>query len=120
MAFIVLLSSISFTIHKTYCKGSLVNTSIFTEKLSCQDDDTNICTLSEDCCSHEELMVDGQNELQASVVLTLELPKSFFLYPIPKINFQNTRTINKVLLVNKYIPPILITETQPLFQIFKI
>tara|TARA_B100000809_G_scaffold266187_1_gene327746 strand:+ start:7822 stop:8250 length:429 start_codon:yes stop_codon:yes gene_type:complete len=120
IAAIVLLSSISFTVHKTYCKGSLVNTSVFTENKVCQNDYTDICSLSEDCCSHEKLMIDGQSELQTSVVLRLELEKPFFICSTPKIYFHKTKQTNRLLPPNKYIPPILITQIQPLFQIFRI
>ena len=50
MAFVVLLSTMSFTISMHYCGDILVDTPIFHE--------------AKGCCNNEQLVIDGQDELQ--------------------------------------------------------
>jgi len=72
MAFVVLFSTMSFTIDMHYCGDTLVNTSIFQKAKGCgMEMDkplTEGCAITKkNCCSNEQLVVDGQDELQLSV-----------------------------------------------------
>lgn len=72
MAFVVLFSTLSFTIDMHYCGGTLVETAIFNKAKGCGMDmnkpSTEGCTITKkDCCKNEQTLVDGQDELQLHV-----------------------------------------------------
>ena len=78
MAFVVLFSTMSFTVDMHYCGGTLVETAIFNKAKGCGMDmnkpSTEGCTITKkDCCKNEQTLVDGQDELQLHVDnITLE------------------------------------------------
>ena len=72
MAFVVLFSTISFTIDMHYCGDSLVETAIFHKAKGCgmemQSPSAEGCAITKkNCCNDEQLVVNGQDELQLSV-----------------------------------------------------
>ncbi len=73
MALVVLFSTMSFTIDMHYCGGTLVDTAIFHKVKTCgmkmQKTSTKKgCNITKkNCCKDEQLVIDGQNELQLSV-----------------------------------------------------
>ena len=72
MAFIVIASTMSFTVDMHYCGDTLVDVAVFHEAESCGMDiktsSTNTCTLSKkSCCNNKQLIVSGQQELQLSI-----------------------------------------------------
>ena len=69
MAFVVLLSTMSFTVDMHYCGGALVETAIFQKAKGCgmemEKPSTDGCSIKvKDCCSDEQLIIDGQDELK--------------------------------------------------------
>ena len=72
MAFVVLFSTMSFTIDMHYCGDTLVDTAIFHKAKTCGMEMEKAITGSDcsitkkDCCSDKQMVVDGQNELQMS------------------------------------------------------
>ncbi len=72
MAFVVLLSTLSFTVEAHYCGDTLVDSSLFQEAESCgmemqKSTDEDGCSVSmKNCCSDEQLVLDGQKELKSS------------------------------------------------------
>jgi hypothetical protein len=71
MAFVVLLSTMSFTINMHYCGGTLVDTAIFQKAKTCgmemQKPSTKGCAITKkNCCSDKQMFVDGQDKLQQS------------------------------------------------------
>ena len=69
MAIVVLFSTMSFTIDMHYCGDSLVETAIFKKAKGCgmemENPSTEGCSVKvKDCCSDEQLKIDGQDELQ--------------------------------------------------------
>ena len=78
MAFVVLFSTVSFTIDMHYCGDTLVDTAIFKKAKGCgmemQKASTEGCTISKkDCCNDQQVKFDGQDELKSSFdQLTLE------------------------------------------------
>ncbi len=72
MALVVLFSTMSFTIDMHYCGDTLVETAVFKKAKGCgmemQNPSTKGCSVTKkNCCSDEQLVVDGQDELQLSV-----------------------------------------------------
>ncbi len=79
MAFVVLFSTMSLTIDKHYCGDTLVDVAVFKKAKSCgmeiqQIDSGSECSvMKKDCCSEEQLVIAGQDELKLSLdKLTLE------------------------------------------------
>ena len=71
MAFVVLFSTMSFTINMHYCGNTLVDTAIFKKAKNCgmdmQNSTTKECSMTKkNCCSDKQIFVDGQDELKIS------------------------------------------------------
>ncbi len=72
MAFVVLSSTMSFTIDMHYCGDTLVDTAVFSKADSCGMDIHNSTTDSdtagskEKCCDDEKVIIEGQDELKTS------------------------------------------------------
>ncbi len=72
MAFVVLFSTMSFTMNMHYCGDTLVETAVFKKAKGCgmemQTPSTEGCSIiKKNCCNDEQSVVDGQNELQLQV-----------------------------------------------------
>ncbi|MEM5540763.1 hypothetical protein [Olleya sp. AS48] len=72
MAFVVLFSIMSFTVNMHYCGDTLVETAIFHKAKGCgmemEKPSTDGCSITKkNCCDEEQLVVDGQDELQLQV-----------------------------------------------------
>ena len=69
MAFVVLFSTMSFTVNMHYCGGTLVETAIFQKAKGCgmemQKPSAEGCAITKkNCCDDKQLIVEGQDELQ--------------------------------------------------------
>tara|TARA_B100000809_G_scaffold251920_1_gene285994 strand:- start:13238 stop:13627 length:390 start_codon:yes stop_codon:yes gene_type:complete len=90
MAFVVLFSTLSFTISMHYCGDTLVETALFSKAEGCgmemQKSSTKDCSVSKkNCCNDKQLMIDGQNELELQVdSISFEqqivIPSFFYTY----------------------------------------
>ena len=78
MAFVVLLSTMSFTVSMHYCQGELVDTAVFQKAHSCGmeqssqmiSDESN---MMEGCCNDTEITIEGQDDLKLPVIdITLD------------------------------------------------
>lgn len=72
IAFVVLFSTLSFTVSMHYCGGTLVETAVFQKAKGCgmemQKPSSESCSITKkNCCNDEQLVVDGQNELKLQV-----------------------------------------------------
>jgi hypothetical protein len=72
MAFVLLFSTMSFTINMHYCGETLMDSAIFKKAETCgmemENPLTDSCSISKkNCCSDEIFVVDGQDELQLQV-----------------------------------------------------
>ena len=75
MAFVVLFSTMSFTIDMHYCGDKLVDAAVFKKAKTCgmeiqksnSDSECSKMKMKKDCCSDEQLVIDGQDELKLSL-----------------------------------------------------
>jgi hypothetical protein len=72
MAFVVLFSTMSFTINMHYCGDTLVETTIFHKAKGCgmemPKSSTEGCVVvKKNCCKDEQLVIDGLDELQTQI-----------------------------------------------------
>ena len=84
MAFVVLFSTMSFTIDMHYCGDTLVDTAIFHKVKTCgmekqKSSSTSECSITKkDCCNDQQVKIDGQDELKCSFD-QLILKQQFFV-----------------------------------------
>ena len=72
MAFVLLFSTMSFSVNMHYCGETLMDSAIFKKAETCgmemENPLTDSCSISKkNCCSDEIFVVDGQDELQLQV-----------------------------------------------------
>lgn len=72
MAFVVLFSTMSFTVDMHYCGNTLIDTAVFKQAETCgmkmESPSTKDCSITKkNCCSNEQISIDGQDELQLLV-----------------------------------------------------
>jgi hypothetical protein len=89
MAFVVLFSTMSFTIDMHYCGDTLVDTSVFGKAHSCgmemkkTDSTSDRSIAKKNCCNDEQIAIEGQDELKISfdkLTLDQHLFVASFLY----------------------------------------
>ena len=72
LAFVVLFSTMSFTVNMHYCGDTLAETAIFHKAEGCgmemDQPSTEGCDIAKkNCCNDEQLVINGQDELQLQV-----------------------------------------------------
>ena len=72
MAFVVLFSTMSFTVNMHYCGDTLAENAIFHKAEGCgmemEKPSTEGCDIAKkNCCKDEQLVINGQDELQLQV-----------------------------------------------------
>lgn len=72
MAFVVLFSTLSFTVNMHYCGDTLVETTIFQKAKGCgmemEKPSTKGCAVTKkNCCKNEQSLIDGQDELKLQI-----------------------------------------------------
>ena len=126
MAFVVLLSTMSFTINMHYCGDKLVDSAIFSKAETCGMEmelttSTNDCSVSKkNCCSEGFEKINGQNELQSSIETISFEQQVFiasFIYTYAKL-FKSLD--NKVSLYEEYHTPLVIRQLYKLDETYLI
>lgn len=115
MAFVVLFSTMSFTISMHYCGDSLVDTAIFKTAKTCgmkmQNTSNKECAITKtSCCNDQQVKIEGQDDLNLSLnKLTLEQQYflASFVYTYTTL-FNNSNKKHSVF--SEYPPPLLIKE----------
>lgn len=124
MAFLVLFSTMSFTVDKHFCGSVLVDKAIFSEAKTCgmeMPDTTGTEMTAEKkdrCCSNETIAVDGQDELKISFK-SLDLDQEVFLstFTYSYLNlFENLS--EQIVPFRDYFPPLLVRDILVLDQVF--
>ncbi|WCO01289.1 HYC_CC_PP family protein [Psychroserpens ponticola] len=126
MALLVLLSTVSFTIDSHYCGNTLVDSTIFGSAETCgmevkEKPSTKECDITKkDCCSDEQFIVDGQDNLKTSfdkLEKEQQLFVAAFIYTYINL-FTESETENDTF--RDYSPPPLVRDIQVLDQTFLI
>ncbi|AMC10944.1 hypothetical protein Lupro_06650 [Lutibacter profundi] len=126
MTFVVLFSTMSFTIHQHYCGGEVFASALFSKADSCSMDeeapskeDCNIGNI--DCCDTIIKIYKGQNELETTDVLSLNFNQQLFVasFVYTYINlFEGLET--NIIPFKNYSPPLLVTDIHIVDQVFLI
>tara|TARA_R110001632_G_scaffold39738_1_gene99426 strand:+ start:1127 stop:1561 length:435 start_codon:yes stop_codon:yes gene_type:complete len=126
MAFFMLVSTVSWTVEKHFCFGSLVDIAFFHEADTCgmerplSKDNVALNKDSNSCCSDEIISVQGQDELSISYD-DLSLGQQYLLVAITSyyLNLFQPREQRYVPHAD-YPPPILVKDIHVLDQVFLI
>ena len=125
MAFVVLFSTMSFTVNMHYCGDTLVETAIFQKAKGCgmemQNPSKKGCAITKkNCCKNEQSVVDGQDELQFSVdTITFEQQVfiTSFVYAYTSL-FEDFE--KNVTTYNIYKPPLVVRQLYKLDETYLI
>lgn len=79
MAFVVLFSTLSFTVESHYCGSSLVDTAIFTKAKVCGEDIASDAPAMKGCCKNEIDVIKGQDKLKLNNFDDLDINKQILL-----------------------------------------
>ena len=126
MAIFMLVSTVSWTVEKHFCLGSLVDIAFFHEAETCGmempllNEGVVLDKDSNNCCSDEIVSVQGQDELSISQY-DLSFGQPYFLAALTcyYINLFQSREQHFVPHAD-YPPPILVRDIQILDQVFLI
>ncbi|MBC9795928.1 HYC_CC_PP family protein [Sinomicrobium weinanense] len=134
LTFLVLLSTVSFTVEKHFCGSFLVDTALFVKADSCgmvsehsrsmeiqQSEDDSSCTIAQSpCCSEETVLIEGQDTLQKAVDTELHQQVVFlkaFVYTYLNL-FEGLE--ENVVPFRDYSPPMVVRDIQVLNDTFLI
>ena len=125
MAFVVLFSTMSFTINMHYCGETLVDTAIFKKVKTCgmetQKPSTKGCSITKkNCCSDKQIVIDSQDELKLSFdTLSFEQQQfvASFIYTYINLFEGVEEDANSY---RDYIPPLVVREIYKLDETYLI
>ena len=115
MAFVVLFSTMSFTVNMHYCGNTLVETAIFHKAKGCgmemEKPSTEGCSITmKNCCDDEQLAFEGQDELQLQVdKITFEQQVFIASFVYAYINLFEGLD-NNVSTYKRYKPPLVVRQ----------
>ena len=125
MAFVVLFSTMSFTMNMHYCGETLVETVLFQKAKGCGMDmdkpATEGCSMTKkNCCNDEQLVIEGQDELQLQVdKISFEQQVFIASYVYTYVNlFEGLE--NNVSSYEDYKPPLVIRQLYKLDETYLI
>lgn len=115
MAFVVLFSTMSFTLDMHYCGGTLVETAFFHKAKGCgmemQNPSTEGCSITKkSCCDDEQLVVNGQDELQLQID-KISFEKQVFIASFVYTYINLFESLDKnVNFYEEYKPPLVVKQ----------
>ena len=119
MAFIVLFSTLSFTVESHYCGNNLIDTAIFTKAKVCGGNIKIEAPTIKHCCKNDVEVIKGQNELKLNGFDDLEQQFFFTSYAYSYISLFISLP-KQVILHRDYTPPNLIFDIKVLYETFLI
>ena len=125
MAFVVLFSTMSFTINMHYCGNTLVETAVFKKVKGCgmemEKSSSDGCSImKKNCCDNKQLVIDGQDELQLSFdTLTFEQQQFIASFVYTYINLFEGFDAYKIP-HRTYKPPLVVKDIQKLDEVYLI
>ncbi|KZS40668.1 hypothetical protein AWE51_06880 [Aquimarina aggregata] len=127
MAFVVLITTMSFTIDMHYCGNTLVDVALFKEAKSCgmemqqyNNQNIDLSFTKKSCCSDKKIIIEGQDNLKdtsKTINLEQEIFITSFIYSY--INLFEGIEETKIPFT-AYSPPYIKQDVQVLHQVFLI
>lgn len=126
MSFVVLFSTMSFSVGMHYCGGSLIDTALFDKANSCgmeiqkEMSSTNDEMISNDCCHDEEILIKGQKELKISFD-SLDFHQQVFIASFVYSYLNPLVDLNKKeITFDDYPPPLIVKTIYKLDEVYLI
>ncbi|MCK0177674.1 hypothetical protein MWU50_00055 [Flavobacteriaceae bacterium S0862] len=125
MAFVVLFSTMSFTINKHFCGNTLVDTALFVEAKTCGmeeqvSNNTDDAITKNNCCSTEELLIEGQDNLKLDFT-KFDLQQKIFVSTFVYTYINLFEGITKESIHFKdYSPPLIVKDIHTLDEVYLI
>jgi len=124
MALLVLVSTFSFTVDKHFCGSLLVDQAIFTKAASCGMDmhssSEKMMMDEENCCSNQNITVEGQDQLKLSFSsLDFDQQVFFTVFTFSYINLFEGLP-QQIIPYKNYTPPLLVKDLPVLNDTFLI
>jgi hypothetical protein len=117
LAFLVLLSTVSFALAKHYCGTTLIDVAVFSKAETCDMEMTSI--VKKHCCKDEIVVIKGQDKLKLSKFEELPTYHQVFITTYIFSILNRFESIDKNIIPHKdYSPPNLVTNIQVLDQVF--
>lgn len=124
LAFLVLCSTVSFTINEHYCGNTLVNSSIISKAKTCGMDMSakspkEGCSIEKkDCCKDVVKLIKGQDDLKIDHY-TLSFEQQLFItsFVYSYINLFEGLD-KKAIPFNDYSPPLIVKDIQVLDEVY--
>ena len=124
MAFVVLCSTLSFTIEKHFCGDFLIATSIFSEVDKCAQEAFELeqeAITKKPCCKDVVDLIKGQDELQNKSFDDLEFQQQVFLEAFAYSYINLFEGLPQLIVPHKgYSPPNLVYDIQVLDEVYLI
>ncbi len=126
MAFVVLFSTMSFTISEHYCSEMLVDTALFSKAESCDMEiqksiSPEDCSIQKDsCCSDVVIQIEGQSELEVDFSSLSPEQQVFVALFIDSYLNLFEGLDNNIVPFKYYSPPLLVKDIQILDEVFLI
>ncbi|MCM4156638.1 hypothetical protein [Gramella sp. AN32] len=118
MAFLVMFSTLSFTVDKHFCGSDLIDTAVFSKANTCGMQMSE--NVEDHCCSNEKVSVEGQDELNLSFD-TFDFNQQLFITTFTFTYFELFETLPKQSIPFKdYSPPLIVSDIQLNDQVFLI
>jgi len=142
MAFVVLFSTMSFTVSMHFCGDDLVGFSLYEKAATCEESEhfshcememmeasscqmhdsmETSCEMKKDCCTDTEIQIDSQKDLKNNTLDNLQLNNTVFVVAFVytyNALFKELETKNNDFLV--YHPPPLIKNIYKLDEVYLI
>lgn len=123
MAFLMLFSTMSFTVEKHFCGQMLVDLAVFSEAETCgmeMHTSSSEEKAEDNCCKEEKISVEGQKDLKMSFD-QLDFPQQAFLASFTFTYIDLFEGLpEQVIPFKDYSPPLLVSDIQLLDQTFLI
>jgi hypothetical protein len=118
LTFLVLFSTVSFTVEKHFCGDVLVDVAMFTETHKCAMEAQEIL-LKKSCCKDEVDVIKGQKELKFTSFDDLEFVHQQFITALSYTFINLFNGLEQQIVPHKdYSPPNLVADIQVLDQVF--
>lgn len=119
MAFVVMFSTLSFTVESHYCGTNLIDTAVFSKVKNCGMESSAETLMKKGCCKDEVVVVEGQDQLNIITFDDLKLSQQFiftsFVYSYAALFISLPK---QVMSHSDYAPPNLIFDIQLLDDVF--
>lgn len=122
LSFLVVFSTLSFTVEKHFCGDNLVDIAVFSEVKKCgMEMSTNTEVIKKSCCKDEVDVVKGQNDLKLNTTDDLLPVQIIFLESFVYSFNVLFESLPKQIIPHKdYSPPNLVADIQLIDQVFTI